>query len=97
MFESFKAHTLTAHEKITKITEGTPYQNYEAVPDHNIFEDIRGESRPPQFWGNFKAVNPVMMNHAFGKDTELAEMRDKCVTEEILKCKVVIEGLHKEF
>ena len=64
MHEDFKAFAISLKDKITEITKDTPYAEVEAVPDHDIFTDIRGEVRNPPFWHNFKAVSPIIFNYA---------------------------------
>ena len=81
---------------MAKLTKNTAYAEIEAIPDHNIFEDIRKEARPPIFWSNFRSLAPVLYTHAFSKDAEISKIRDKCVGEELLKSKSLIEGMHAQ-
>ena len=84
------------HARILDITKETAYAQIEASPDHDIFENIRAECRPPLFWLNFKSAAPSILNEAMGTDPELKEIRDKSIFEELAKSKIAISQLHRD-
>ena len=97
--ELFKKLTETVDlqvERMNKLTAGTPYGTIEAVPDHNIFEDIIKECKDSDFWTNFKEISPVLLCFATEVDPTVCRERDLCVTGEILKTKSLLEAIKKK-
>lgn len=82
-------------EKMNQLTAGTPYGSIEAVPDHDIFEDISKECKDSDFWINFKEISPVLLCFATESDVSVSRERDLCVTGEILKTKSLLEAIKK--
>lgn len=78
------------HSKLESLTEGTPYGSIEAVPDHDIFEDLPSECKDSEFWANLKEVAPILFCFASEVDPKVSSMRDQCVTAEILKTKSIL-------
>ena len=83
-------------ERMDNLTAGTPYGSIEAVPDHDIFEDITKECKDSDFWINFKEISPVLLCFATETDPSVSRERDLCVTGEILKTKSLLEAIKKK-
>jgi len=83
-------------DKMEELTAGTPYGNIEAVPDHDIFQDIIKECKDSEFWINFKEISPVLLCFATETDPTVSRERDLCVTGEILKTKSLLEAMKKK-
>lgn len=79
-----------------QLTAGTPYGSIEAVPDHDIFEDITKECKDSDFWVNFKEISPVLLCFATETDPSVSRERDLCVTGEILKTKSLLDAIRKK-
>lgn len=83
-------------DRMDNLTAGTPYGTIEAVPDHDIFQDIIGECKDSDFWINFKEISPVLLCFATENDSSVSRERDMCVTGEILKTKSLLEAIRKK-
>ena len=83
-------------ERMQKLTEGTPYASIEAVPDHDVFENIVDECKDTEFWNNFKEISPVLLCFATETDPSVSRERDMCVTGEILKSKGLLEAIQQK-
>jgi hypothetical protein len=81
--------------RMEALTAGTPYGSIEAVPDHDIFEDILKECKDSEFWSNFKEISPVLLCFATETHLEVSRERDLCVTGEILKTKSLLDAIKK--
>lgn len=82
-------------DRMHALTDGTPYGSIEAVPDHDIFEDITKECKDSDFWLNFKEISPVLLCFATETNPSVSRERDLCVTGEILKTKSLLEAIQK--
>lgn len=90
-----KEQLKTQCDRMNSLTEGTPYSGIEAVPDHDIFEDIVRECTDSDFWINFKEISPVLLCFATEVDPMVSRERDLCVTGEILKTKSLLDAIKK--
>lgn len=82
--------------KMENLTAGTPYGTIEAVPDHDIFQDIVKDCKDSEFWTNFKEISPVLLCFATEVDPSVSRERDMCVTGEILKTKSLLDAIKKK-
>lgn len=80
-------------EHLKSLTFGTPYGALEAVPDHDIFENLEEETSETAFWSNFKEVAPILLCYITDKDKAVSAARDHSVSTELLKSKSILEQL----
>jgi len=95
-FGKLKDQVQAQCERMDALTAGTPYGSIEAVPDHDIFQDITKECKDSEFWINFKEISPVLFCFATEIDVSVSRERDLCVTGEILKTKSLLEAIKKK-
>lgn len=67
-----------------------------AVPDHDIFQNLKKECEDLDFWNNFRDVAPVLFCFACEKDQTLGSIRDRAVTGEILRTRSMLTQMHKK-
>lgn len=94
--DALKARVADQCKRMENLTAGTPYGSIEAVPDHDIFEDILAECKDSDFWVNFKEISPVLLCFATESEPTVSRERDLCVTGEILKTKSLLDSIKKK-
>ena len=95
-FIDFKKDLFKQFDRIEWLTAGTPYSINEMKVDFDVWKDLKEQWEESQFWQNFKEIAPLIFCFAVEQDEEVSQLRDSCVSSEIMKTKAILKYLYKK-